>query len=69
MMIIEIIVQCLGITVVCKKKAPFKEILKKPIDREVKSFQSVLVYFIYRSNSDSSDSSFSSDSFRWRQLL
>ncbi len=66
MMIIEIIAQCLGITVVCKKKAPFKEILKKPIDREVKSFQSVLVYFIYRSHSDSS---FSSDSLRWRQLL
>lgn len=66
MMIIEIIAQCLGITVVCKKKASFKEILKKPIDRGVKSFQSVLVYFISRSHSDSS---FSSDSLRWRQLL
>ena len=38
MMIIEIIAQCLGITIVCKKKTPFNEILKKPIDREVKSF-------------------------------
>lgn len=66
MMIIEIIAQCLGITVMCKKKAPFKEILKKPIDRDVKSFQSVLAYFIYRSHSDSS---FNSDSLRWRQLL
>ena len=59
MMIIEIIAQCLGVTVVCKKKA-------SSIDRDVKSFQSVLVYFIYRSHSDSS---FSSDSLRWRQLL
>jgi hypothetical protein len=66
MMIIEIIAQCLGITVMCKKKAPFKEILKKPIDREVKSFQSVLVYFIYRSHSDSS---FNSDSLRWLRQL